>query len=491
MAMNPTTGMNHLLILTLIPSGLAARRAPVNAGWFSRRSDLRRMHYSDLSQNSNTVAQRGRCLLANGALPLLALLATCSLCSAGGSDGEILEEDSPWGAVSLRALCRSGWPSPACDELDRVDVGGAGELDDGPTDGEVVVGDVAVTVELAWSGGDAALPVTLALAPLLPGARTISVAVFSGGCPGGGGGGAAVEGGARQAEAAVTVEARAPPRFRGPVTVEARAPPRFRVVSPGVREVVLLGAGEALQVIVAGVGVIPEGDGFSLVVFASPAALEPLDVAGEGSGGRGGMRWQEVYRSRWRMDDVDEENRPRKEKWMRYIHAVELPGNVTSGQDLSLVLIHHPEGSEPHRVADTITVTVGEKEPQGGPSSGRDREDDCARYETMPPCGGCAVLRVERGVALSTCEGARVEHGDPDPLLRVDERVEARHAAASLSVLEAAGTADSGEAGVTVTVTSCGRLDLLDETLASLWKALEGEAGISKVLIIEDSGDAS
>lgn len=148
-----------------------------------------------------------RCLLANGALPLLALLATCSLCSAGGSDGEILEEDSPWGAVSLRALCRSGWPSPACDELDRVDVGGAGELDDGPepgkeggasteravlgpgsagpshrtpsppgsqpgaitlpsactawrvditgpTDGEVVVGDVAVTVELAWSGGD-------------------------------------------------------------------------------------------------------------------------------------------------------------------------------------------------------------------------------------------------------------------------------------------------------------------------------------------------
>ena len=42
--------------------------------------------------------------------------------------------------------------------------------------------------------------------------------------------------------------------------------------------------------------------------------------------------------------------------------------------------------------------------------------------------------------------------------------------AASASVMEAAGSSDSGEAGVTVTVTSCGRLELLDATLASLWK---------------------
>jgi len=147
-----------------------------------------------------------RRLLANGALPLFALLATCIFSTAGGSNGETLEKDSPWGAVSLRALCRSGWPSPACDDLD-WDLAGAEELVQvpatgkeggastqrtvlgpgsagpthrttsspahkrwrltppptytawrvditGPTEGEVVVGDVAVTVELAWRGGD-------------------------------------------------------------------------------------------------------------------------------------------------------------------------------------------------------------------------------------------------------------------------------------------------------------------------------------------------
>jgi hypothetical protein len=148
-----------------------------------------------------------RRLFANGAFPLFALLASFIVSITGDSAGETLEEDSPWGAVSLRALCRSGWPSPACDELDR-DLGGAEEMIQepatgaeagarpqrsalgpgragptyrtsspahkrrhqlltppptytawsvditGPTEGEVVVGDVAVTVELAWRGGD-------------------------------------------------------------------------------------------------------------------------------------------------------------------------------------------------------------------------------------------------------------------------------------------------------------------------------------------------
>jgi len=155
-------------------------------------------------------------------------------------------------------------------------------------------------------------------------------------------------------------------------------------------------------------------------------------------------------------------------------------------------------GGTEERVADAVTATIGDStgpacvlevsEAGPGPGGRADASaQECQRYEGMGTCGGCAVLRVAGGVAVADCEsypGA----GD-DLLLASDERASALRTAAAASLLAAAGVPDAGGPGVTVTVTSCGRLDLLDATLESLWRALGGDTPIVRVVVVEDSGD--
>jgi hypothetical protein len=147
-------------------------------------------------------------------------------------------------------------------------------------------------------------------------------------------------------------------------------------------------------------------------------------------------------------------------------------------------------GGTEERVADAVTATIGDST---GPGPGG-REDasaqECQRYEGMGTCGGCAVLRVAGGVAVADCESVTDDPGAGDDLLLAsDERASALRTAAAASLLAAAGVPDAGGPGVTVTVTSCGRLDLLDATLESLWRALGGDTPVVRVVVVEDSGD--
>lgn len=108
---------------------------------------------------------------------------------------------------------------------------------------------------------------------------------------------------------------------------------------------------------------------------------------------------------------------------------------------------------------------------------GLEGEDVCAHSNhdaasgSPHQCRGCAVIGVEHGIALSVCD----EEGD-DVLLVGDVDRQKRAAEAAMDVMYAAGMYAAGdnafgEDGVTLAITSCGRLRLLQRTLDSFFAA--------------------
>jgi hypothetical protein len=60
----------------------------------------------------------GSCGPLYARLAILPLLIACGICVVGGADGQTSEARSAWGSVSFEELCRSGFPSSACDVFD-------------------------------------------------------------------------------------------------------------------------------------------------------------------------------------------------------------------------------------------------------------------------------------------------------------------------------------------------------------------------------------
>ena len=145
----------------------------------------------------------------------------------------------------------------------------------------------------------------------------------------------------------------------------------------------------------------------------------------------------------------------------------------------------------------------------GAGGEGADDEDvGCARGVGLRACRGCTVLAVEAGLVRYECGGEEGGAGAAgrDMLLEDDQRRSARFSAAarlagalpaSYALVHRSGGGGElwpGEEGdgvgagmVTVTVTSCGREELLVHTMESFFAANDYE-DVHEVLIIEDSG---
>jgi hypothetical protein len=435
--------------------------------------------------------------------------------------------DKEWGDVGLNALCRAGMPSTACaqarSEANMVQEGAGGELGAG-----------------SLSSPGAQSPPAISPYRVAPGSARYSIAV-----PGHWEVLSSVT-------LKVIIHASGPPlpltsvfqlliEGRKHVEDNLGEDPGKQHVSPDKwvdgRIWQLADMGESQQP-----GAVSESFSYVFVFDVSNAADGPLEISllfhpgedaeEEGDAGEeGGGEVEERERDRRRSSMIRGSHPAVRPHVIRHEES-ELHGWVLVEQ-IEVLLAGHA----------SLAASGGEVEEGGGGESkeaegGGDADVGCVREVGLDACRGCSVLGVAQGVVSHSCstealgqaggkgegEGEGQEGGGRDELLQDDERRSQRFARAALAIgalpprllrllpptnhsthleqqhasarlFEEPGSWEGGGGGswaefVTVTVTSCGRLALLAQTLESFFAAND-YAYIHKVIILDDSGSPS